>query len=98
MIFIKLLIFTNFLNSFLKKSTFLFCQFIFQREISEYYESPLKIIPYTRFNDLKVFNANKYKWYEIDDEQDLDLASIKFSDAKRLSRKYLKDSADYADS
>ena len=61
--------------------------YISKGEISEYYESPLKIIPHTRFNDLKVFIANKYKWYEIDDEQDLDLASIKFSDAKAAFKK-----------
>lgn len=78
----------KFSKQFLKEIYFpILSIYISKGEISEYYESPLKIIPYTRFNDLKVFNANKYKWYEIDDEQDLDLASIKFSDSKTAFKK-----------
>jgi len=51
--------------------------------LSEYYETPLKLVPLIKFDGLKIFNANSYDWYEIDDIQDLDMASLLFSEPSK---------------
>ncbi len=83
----------KFSKKFLKEIYFpILSIFVSKGKLSEYYESPLKIIPHTKFNSLKIFKASQYKWYEIDDIQDLDLASIEFLNPRNayqaISKRY----------
>ena len=83
----------KFSKKFLKEIYFpILSIFVSKGHLSEYYESPLKIVPHTKFNILKIFLAHQYKWHEIDDIQDLDLASIKFLNSKKafeaISKRY----------
>ena len=43
------------------------------------YELALKAIAHLSRSDLKALDVSKYKWYEIDDAQDLDIANVLFS-------------------
>lgn len=53
---------------------------------NEYYEQVLKVITFIDNSDLKVAKLNGELWYEIDDIQDLDIASSTFaSDEEKLS-------------
>lgn len=46
---------------------------------NQYYEQVLKILSLVRFSELKAFTVENYNWYEIDDEQDLKIASTIFA-------------------
>lgn len=47
---------------------------------NQYYELVLKILAHIRSSELKAFIMENYNWYEIDDEQDLQIASTIFAD------------------
>lgn len=54
---------------------------------NEYYEQVLKVISLLDDHDLKAARLENGFWYEIDDEQDLDIAESIFTDSQsRLSR------------
>lgn len=46
---------------------------------NEYYEQVLRVITFLDKSTLKALPINDFKWYEIDDVQDLDIASTIFS-------------------
>lgn len=47
--------------------------------LNEYYELVLKAIAHLSRSNLKACDVSKYNWYEIDDGQDLDIASCLFT-------------------
>lgn len=59
---------------------------------NEYYEQVLKVISLLDDHDLKASRLENRFWYEIDDEQDLDIAESIFTDSQsrfaRLSSRY----------
>lgn len=59
---------------------------------NEYYEQVLKVISLLDDHDLKATRLENGFWYEIDDEQDLDIAESIFTDSQsrlsRLSKRY----------
>ncbi|WP_394525679.1 aminotransferase class I/II-fold pyridoxal phosphate-dependent enzyme [Lacrimispora sp. JR3] len=59
---------------------------------NEYYEQVLKVISLLDDHDLKASRLENWFWYEIDDEQDLDIAESIFTDSQsrltRLSSRY----------
>lgn len=59
---------------------------------NEYYEQVLKVISLLDDHDLKASKVENRFWYEIDDEQDLDIAESIFTDSRdrlaRLSKRY----------
>ena len=59
---------------------------------NEYYEQVLKVISLLDDHDLKASRVENGFWYEIDDEQDLDIAESIFTDSQsrlaRLSERY----------
>ncbi len=59
---------------------------------NEYYEQVLKVISLLDDHDLKASKLESGFWYEIDDEQDLDIAESIFTDSQsrlaRLSKRY----------
>lgn len=59
---------------------------------NEYYEQVLKVISLLDNHDLKASRLENGFWYEIDDEQDLDIAESIFTDSQsrfsRLSKRY----------
>ena len=55
---------------------------------NEYYENVLSILSFLNSHDLKALPISGYKWYEIDDKQDLDIAEALFAEEKDLLRKY----------
>ena len=57
---------------------------------NEYYELVLKIIAHTARSNLKAFDASKFDWYEIDDAQDLDIATCIFSSGKEKLTNFQK--------
>jgi histidinol-phosphate/aromatic aminotransferase/cobyric acid decarboxylase-like protein/choline kinase len=60
--------------------------YIETKGIHEYYEEVLKVLTFIDAGTLKAFEMGERIWYEIDDIQDLDIASVLFSDeAKRLA-------------
>ena len=83
----------KFSKEFLKEIYFpLVEMYVNAGELSEYYESPLKLVPLIKFDGLAIFNSSSYKWYEIDDIQDLDMASLLFANDKEkyqlISKRY----------
>ena len=54
--------------------------------VNEYYESVIKLIAMLENNDIRVKRLTGQVWYEIDDVQDLDIASTLFVDD--IERKY----------
>ena len=57
---------------------------------NDYYELVLKVISGIPKSGLKAFKLTNQKWYEIDDCQDLDIASILFSSEKEQLKLYQK--------
>lgn len=55
---------------------------------NEYYENVLRIISFLNSHDLKALPVDQFKWYEIDDKQDLDIAEALFAEEKDVLRKY----------
>ena len=55
---------------------------------NEYYENVLRIISLLNNHDMKALPIGQEKWYEIDDQQDLDIAEALFADEKDVLRKY----------
>lgn len=55
---------------------------------NEYYENVLRIISFLNSHDLKALPITNEKWYEIDDKQDLDIATVLFSEPEALLKKY----------
>ena len=52
---------------------------------NQYYELVLKILAHIRYSELKAFVLEDYNWYEIDNEQDLQIADAIFAvDEKRV--------------
>jgi len=56
--------------------------YIEAKGVNEYYEEVLKILTFIDSGALKAFEMGDRLWYEIDDIQDLDIASILFSREK----------------
>lgn len=57
---------------------------------NEYYEQVLKVISLLDKPDLKALKIDTDKWYEIDDQQDLDNAEVLFSERKDAHSLYCK--------
>ena len=57
---------------------------------NDYYELVLKVISSIPKSGIKAFKINKEKWYEIDDCQDLDIATLFFSSGKQQLELYQK--------
>lgn len=57
---------------------------------NEYYEQVLRVITMLQHNSLKALPIGDAKWYEIDDIQDLDIASTIFSDGVVKWKEYHK--------
>jgi histidinol-phosphate/aromatic aminotransferase/cobyric acid decarboxylase-like protein/choline kinase len=57
---------------------------------NEYYEEVLRIISFLDKSNLKALPIGSRKWYEIDDIQDLDIASTIFSDGTVKYQEYHK--------
>ena len=57
---------------------------------NEYYEQVLKVISLLNKPDLKALVVNGEKWYEIDDQQDLNNAEALFADEKQALQLYGK--------
>lgn len=55
---------------------------------NQYYEQVLKILAHIRSSELKAYILNDEKWYEIDDAQDLDIASTIFASDEKILEKY----------
>ena len=55
---------------------------------NEYYENVLSIITFLNSKELKALPITDEKWYEIDDQQDLDIAEALFAEEKDILRKY----------
>ena len=55
--------------------------------VNEYYESVIKLIAMLEGTGIRVKRLNGEKWYEIDDEQDLDIAQSLFPDDDRTAYK-----------
>ncbi|WP_028897746.1 aminotransferase class I/II-fold pyridoxal phosphate-dependent enzyme [Prevotella sp. HUN102] len=55
-----------------------------------YYEQVLRVITHLHRANLKALPLNGQKWYEIDDVQDLDIASTIFSDGETKYHEYHK--------
>lgn len=55
-----------------------------------YYEQVLKVISSLKSVKLKAIRLDEEKWYEIDDAQDLDIASVIFSDEETILKNYQK--------
>lgn len=51
--------------------------------LNNYYETVLKVVSHLSKTSLKAFYMGDMPWYEIDDAQDLDIASIMFSTGER---------------
>ncbi len=57
---------------------------------NEYYEQVLRLITYLHKSSLKALPIADEKWYEIDDVQDLDIASAIFADSEHIYKEYHK--------
>lgn len=57
---------------------------------NEYYEQVLRVLTLLHSSTLKALPIDDEKWYEIDDVQDLDIASTIFSDNETKYREYHK--------
>lgn len=57
---------------------------------NEYYEQVLRVLTMLHTTSLKALPIKNEKWYEIDDVQDLDIASAIFSDGKVKYHEYHK--------
>ena len=57
---------------------------------NEYYEQVLRVLTALDRSDLKALPITTKKWYEIDDVQDLDIASTMFSSEDELLGKYYR--------
>ncbi len=57
---------------------------------NEYYEQVLRVICMLDNSELKALPITDEKWYEIDDIQDLDIASVLFSDESDRLKLYMK--------
>ena len=55
---------------------------------NEYYEQVLRVLTMTHDCSLKALPISNEKWYEIDDVQDLDIASCLFSDNEKKYQEY----------
>ncbi len=57
---------------------------------NEYYEQVLRLINHLHTSSLKALPITDEKWYEIDDVQDLDIASAIFADKEHKYKEYHK--------
>lgn len=57
---------------------------------NEYYEQVLRVITFLDKSELKALPVSHEKWYEIDDVQDLDIASALFADDADRKRLYMR--------
>lgn len=51
--------------------------------LNSYYETPLKVIAHVAKTPLVAYEVGDLPWYEIDDEQDLDISEVMFSSGKK---------------
>ena len=58
---------------------------------SEYYEQVLKVITILENIELRALRLTGQKWYEIDDAQDLDIASVMFSPSPEVKLKQMQE-------
>lgn len=57
---------------------------------NEYYEQVLRVITFLDKSELKALPVGNLKWYEIDDIQDLDIASAIFSENDAKTGQYMR--------
>ena len=57
---------------------------------NEYYEQVLRVITFLDKSELKALPVGNLKWYEIDDIQDLDIASAIFSEGNDKMGQYMR--------
>ena len=57
---------------------------------NEYYEQVLRVITFLDKSELKALPVTPEKWYEIDDIQDLDIATALFSEGDEQLRQYMR--------
>ena len=57
---------------------------------NEYYEQVLRVITFLDKSELKALPVTTEKWYEIDDIQDLDIATALFSEGDEQLRQYMR--------
>lgn len=57
---------------------------------NEYYEQVLRVITHLHTDELKALDVENLKWYEIDDVQDLDIASTIFAEGDNKYHEYHK--------
>lgn len=57
---------------------------------NEYYEQVLRVITFLDKSELKALPITTEKWYEIDDIQDLDIASTLFAEGAEQKRLYMQ--------
>ena len=57
---------------------------------NEYYEDVLKLLAFIGKSQLKALKVEDLRWYEIDDAQDLDIASVIFSEEKNKYHKLME--------
>lgn len=55
---------------------------------NQYYEQVLKIFAHIRNSELSAYILGNENWYEIDDAQDLDIASTIFAEDNKILKKY----------
>ena len=51
--------------------------------LNSYYETPLKVIAHVAKTPLVAYEVGDLPWYEIDDEQDLDISEVMFGSGKK---------------
>lgn len=56
---------------------------------NEYYEQVLRVITFLDKSELKALPITTEKWYEIDDQQDLDIAEALFAEGAERKQKYM---------
>ncbi|MBR1748100.1 MAG: aminotransferase class I/II-fold pyridoxal phosphate-dependent enzyme [Clostridia bacterium] len=70
----------KFSKTFLKNVYFPFLEaYMKAYGLNSYYETPLKIVAHIAGKTLHAYEVGDLPWYEIDDEQDLDIADVMFS-------------------
>lgn len=79
----------KFSKEFLKEKYIPFLEAHIKSEgLNSYYEQVLKVITTLKGVKLKAKKINKYKWYEIDDVQDLDIAKVLFEKGESKVKGY----------
>ena len=79
----------KFSRRFLKNQFIIFLEaYVKAYGANQYYELVLKILAHIRYSELKAFVLEDYNWYEIDDEQDLQIAGAIFAEDNKQFNAY----------